>query len=373
MSDPSNQSQINEQFVALQEFIPAARKRLSDHSWGYLMGATETETTQLRNRQALDQLALRPRVLNDVSQVSSDTRLFGRDARLPVLLCPIGGLESFDPLGAKAVADAAADFGVPMMLSSVSQWSMTDVLEACSTPVSLIYQLYVREGPEDIDAVIEQAKSLGLPAFCITVDSAVYSRRERDIVARYVKPWRASGEGDAKVYQASFSWDDLERIRSRHDIPLILKGIATAEDAERAVDHGIDWVYVSNHGGRQLDHGQGTMAILPEVTKAVRGRAKILIDGGFCRGTDLVKALALGADAVGLGRMMCVALAAAGSPGIVRMLELLETEYRIALALAGAASAQDLSAAFIAHDQQPVSQVSAFSGFPLLTDADLSA
>ncbi|MFK7965701.1 MAG: alpha-hydroxy acid oxidase [Burkholderiaceae bacterium] len=378
--DPSSPNptgdSLAERFVALQEFIPAARERLSNHAWGYLSGATETETTQLRNRQALDSLAIRPRVLNDVSQVTTATRLFDRPARLPVLLCPIGGLESFDALGAKAVASAAASFGVPMMLSSVSQWSMNDLIEHCAPSeqtLSLIYQLYVREAPEGIDAVMEQAKALKLPAFCFTVDSSVYSRRERDIVARYVKPWRATGEGDAKTYQASFSWDDLARIRSRHDIPLILKGIATAEDAERAVEHGVDWIYVSNHGGRQLDHGQGSMAVLPEVTKAVRGRARILVDGGFCRGTDLVKALALGAEGVGLGRMMCVALAAAGAPGIERMLELLETEYEIALALAGVTSAAELNAAFIAAEQVPVSPVSAFSAFPLLSDQDLSA
>ncbi|MGH1361673.1 MAG: alpha-hydroxy acid oxidase [Burkholderiaceae bacterium] len=353
--------------MALQEFVSAARDKLPAKTWDYLVGATETETSQLRNRLALDQIALRPRVLNDVSQVASGASLFGKAFRLPLLLPPIGGLESFHPDGAAAVAQAAAQFNVPMMLSSVSKWSLHDVKAAPGTEdLALIYQLYVRGGPEDTDQLIEQAIEVGSPAFCITVDSAVYSRRERDIVSRFVKPWRAGSQGDARHYQAAFSWSDLARIRAKYQIPLVLKGIATAEDALIAVEHGVEVIYVSNHGGRQLDYSQGSMSVLPEVVAAVDGRATIIIDGGFCRGTDIVKALALGADAVGCGRLMCFALAAAGAEGIVRMLEILELEYQIALALTGVTDASQLTERHVALGEPAVRPVSALSGFPLL-------
>lgn len=360
---------LSERFVALQEFVTQARRQLNPHAWGYLIGGTDTEATLRRNRLSLENLALRPRVLNDVSEVDSSGFLFGQTCRLPVLLPPIGGLESFSPNGAGDVARAAAQFGVPMMLSSVSQWSIADLLKAQGDHgLALIYQLYVRDGPQVIDQIIEQAIAASTPAFCFTVDSAVYSRRERDIVARYVKPWRASGEGDARTFQASFGWKDLARIREKHRIPLVLKGIATAEDARLAVEHGVDVIYVSNHGGRQLDHGQGTMTILPEVVEAVAGRAQVIVDGGFCRGTDIVKALALGANGVGIGRLMCLALASAGALGIVRMLELLEDEFRIALALIGVKSASDLNSSHVVLDEHPGGVVSALSGFPLLNE-----
>lgn len=343
-SGPTNaaDSELSKRFVALQEFAEVARENLNDHAWGYIIGGADTETTLRRNRQSLDSLALRPRVLNDVSDVDTTSTILGIKTRLPVFLCPIGGLESFDPQGALAVAIAARQFGVPMMLSSVSKWGPDALLQEVPEGLSLIFQLYAREDAAGIDTIVEQASKLNLPAFCITVDSAVYSRRERDILSRYVKPWRASGVGDAAHYQAALNWRDIERIRKNYHNPIILKGIATAEDAQLAIDAGIDVIYVSNHGGRQLDHAEGTTDVLVEVLDTVKDQAKVFVDGGYCRGTDLVKAMALGVDGIGIGRMMCLALAAAGPAGIIRMLELLEIEYRIALALAGVSSAATL-------------------------------
>ncbi|MGB7301876.1 MAG: alpha-hydroxy acid oxidase [Burkholderiaceae bacterium] len=367
-------NEIEERFVALQEFVVAARDKLADHPWGYVVGGTETETAQRRNRSALDSLALRPRVLADVSNVDSTTTLLGRHSRLPVFLCPIGGLESFDPDGAITVARAASQFGVPMMLSSVSKWPVEKVAESvpASEPgksdLSLIFQLYARTDASGVDALVDRSLALDLPAFCITVDSAVYSRRERDIVSRFVKPWRADGEGTAAHYQAALNWKDISRIRKRWNGPLILKGIATAEDALIAIDHGVDVIYVSNHGGRQLDHVLGSTAVLPEVTEAVNGRAVVFVDGGYCRGTDIAKAIALGASGVGLGRMMCLALAAAGAPGVVRMLELLETEFQIVLGLLGVDRVSDIRPSHVQScDPMPFDHALS-SAFPLLAD-----
>lgn len=349
-------------FQCLHEFIPAARAKLSDHIWNYLIGATESETTMRRNRMALDSLALRPRVCVDVSQVKTSTTLFGRTIRMPVILAPVGSLESFGEGGAGTAGAAASQFGVPIMVSSVTQPGLEEA--AAATPGPKIFQLYVRGDNAWVDDIVKRAVAAGYDAFAITVDTAAYSRRERDITARFVKPWRAVATGQS--YQASFTWDNVKHFKDKHAIPLILKGIATAEDAALCCEHGVDGIYVSNHGGRQLDHGRGAMDALPEVMATVRGRAKVIVDGSFCRGTDIVKAIALGADAVGMGRMYCYALAAAGAPGVVKMLELLEHEFGVAVALAGARSLAELHPGHVFRGAPVVAQPHVHSAFPLL-------
>ena len=352
-------------FQCLHEFIPAARAKLSDHIWGYLVGATETETTLRRNRMALDSLALRPRVCVDVSQIDTSTTLFGRKLRMPVILAPVGSLESFDPGGAATAGAAASSFGVPIMVSSVTHPGLEEAAAAAAG--SKIFQLYVRGDNEWVDEHARRAVAAGYDAFAITVDTAAYSRRERDIAGRFVKPWRAVATGQS--YQASFNWDNVRHFKANHSIPLILKGIATAEDAALCCEYGVDGIYVSNHGGRQLDHGRGSMDVLPEVMAAVRGRAKVIVDGSICRGTDIVKAIALGADAVAMGRMYCYALAAAGQAGVVKMLELLEHELGVSMALAGARSLGELHPGYVFRNAPVVAQPHAHSAFPLLHPA----
>lgn len=351
-------------FLTLHELVRAARQRLDARAWDYLVGGADTETTVHRNRLALDTIGLRPRVLRDVSSIDSKARFLGRPARMPVLLAPIGGLESFDPEGALAVARAAGRFGLPMMLSSVSTWGQREVRAAASD--TLVFQLYVRGGEHSIERAVESAIEVGMQAFCFTVDSAVYSRRERDIVRRFDKPWRAGVNADSQRQQAALSWDDIARVRSRYDIPIMLKGIATAEDARIALDHGVAAVYVSNHGGRQLDHGLGTLDVLPEVVEAVAGRARVIVDGGISRGTDIVKALALGADFVGIGRLLCYGLGAAGENGLVRLLELLEEELRVAMGLLGVTHLGEIGRSHVRTGLPPAGASSVLGAFPLL-------
>lgn len=358
------QDELSERFQTLHEFVAAARQRLDERGWDYLIGGTETETTVRRNRHAIESLALRPRVLNDVSSIKAEGTLLGRSIRLPLLLAPVGGLETFDPGAGLTVAEAAGRFGIPFMLSSVSKLPLEDVRAKSDNLAT--YQLYVRGDEDWVNGKVEHAMAAGYDAFCLTVDTAVYSRRERDITKRFAKPWRAGIDSDALRFQAALSWPTVERLKSRYDIPLILKGIATPEDATIAVEHGVDVIYVSNHGGRQLDHGRGTLDMLPEIVDAVGGRARILVDGGFCRGTDIVKAIALGADAVGIGRLYCYAMAAAGVPGIVRMLEILENEIVTSLGLLGVTDFSELSSAHIATGAPPLGDMSVFSAFPLL-------
>ena len=349
-------------FQCLHEFIPAARAKLSDHIWGYLVGATESETTLRRNRMALDSLALRPRVCVDVSKIDTSTTLFGRKLRIPVILAPVGSLESFDAGGAATAGQASSAFGNAIMVSSVTHPGLEEV--AAATSGAKIFQLYVRGDDAWIDDVVKRAIDNGYDAFAITVDTAAYSRRERDIAGRFVKPWRATATGQS--WQAGFTWDNVKHFKDKHSVPLILKGIATAEDAALCCEHGVDGVYVSNHGGRQLDQGRGSMDVLPEVMAAVRGRAKVIVDGSICRGTDIVKAIALGADAVAMGRMYCYALAADGAAGVVKMLELLEHELGVAMALAGARSLNELNPAYVHRNAPIVTHPHAHSAFPLL-------
>ena len=350
------------EFLTLHEIVQAAKARLDGNIWHYVAGATETETAFRRNRLAIESLALRPRVLRDTSVVKLQHSFLGRDLRLPVAAAPIGGLESLDPSGGAGMARGSGAFGVPMFLSSVAEPGLEATAKAAPDALR-IFQLYVRGDAVWIDAVVERAVGAGYAAFCITVDTQHYSRRERDIARRFIKPWRARVPG--QEFQAAFNWNDVRRFRDKHRIPLILKGIMTPEDAAMACDIGVDGVYVSNHGGRQLDHVEGALDALREIAPAVAGRASLLVDGGFYRGTDVVKALCLGADLVGLGRLPCFGLGAAGEAGVVRALELLELEMQIALGLLGVTRIADLGPSYV-RPAPPAGDGTLESAFPLL-------
>jgi isopentenyl diphosphate isomerase/L-lactate dehydrogenase-like FMN-dependent dehydrogenase len=360
-------AEAQQRFQTLHELVKAARLRLNANIWDYLVGATETETTMQRNRAALDAIAFRPRVLRDVSRVDGSGDFLGRRVRLPVMLAPVGSLDSFEPGGAATAGRAAAAFGVPIMVSSVTEPGLERSAEAIGAGPK-VFQLYVRGGPDFVDEHVRRAMDAGYDAFAITVDTAHYSRRERDIAKRFVKHWRARSEG--MNHQAALAWPDIARFREKHPgVTLILKGIGTAEDAEIAVRHGVQVVYVSNHGGRQLDHGRGSLTVLPEVVEAVGGKARVWMDGGISRGTDVVKAVALGAEIVGIGRLYCYGLAAAGEHGVQRVLELLEDEVQTCLGLLGATS----FAAVERSQLQPAAPVvlpHVHSAFPLLAEPE---
>jgi isopentenyl diphosphate isomerase/L-lactate dehydrogenase-like FMN-dependent dehydrogenase len=351
-----------EEFQNLHEFVRKARSKLNQNAWDYIVGGAETETTLRRNRMALDEIAFRPRVLRNVVKVDPSVDVLGRRLRLPVVLAPVGALEIFDSGSAASVARGAGAFGAAHMLSSVSEPGLEKVDEAA--PMALrLFQLYVRGNDAFVEDCVSRAIANGYAGFCLTVDTAHYSRRERDIAKRYVRESRIRATGGD--FQKGLEWRTVKLIKDKYKLPLIIKGIVTAEDAAIALDHGVDWIYVSNHGGRQLDHGRGAMHVLPEIVDAVRGRAKIMVDGSFCRGTDIVKAIAMGANLVGIGRLQCWALAAAGEAGIVRMLELLEDEVTRCLGLLGVTSFAELNKSYL-HPAPPTNLPSVFSAFPLL-------
>ena len=348
MSDDDN---LQERFQNLHEFVKVARQNLNRNHWDYLIGGSESETTLARNRLALDSWGFRPRVLRDVSNVDSTREVFGRRLRIPVLCAPVGSLEVFEPGGGGTVAAATAEFGNGMILSSVSHPGLEKTAAAAGDGFR-IFQLYVRGDEAWVDDHVRRAIDHGYNAFCLTVDTDSYSRRERDIAKRHQR--RRVRVDDARIYQAQFNWRDIDRIKRLSTIPVIIKGIATAEDAGIAVDHGVDCVYVSNHGGRQLDQGIGSIDVLPEIVEAVGGRAKVFVDGSITRGTDVVKALILGADAVVVGRLYVYGLAAAGGPGVVRLFEILEDEIRICLSLLGVTGYDQLDKSYIRAARQVV-------------------
>ncbi len=335
---------MSQEFVSNQELIVQARRNLPQSVWDYLTGAAESETTMRRNRLALDSLALRPRVLVDVSKVDTSTTVLGHELRIPVMMAPIGSLQLITPEGAVASAKAAEEFGVVNFVSSVTQPALEET--AASTRSDKIFQLYIRGDLTWVEEILGRVRRSGYKALCLTVDSAYYGNRERQLLNRWLPPSKRV-ETSNRAFQAMLTWETMDAIKEIGGLPFLLKGVATAEDAALAVEHGVDVVYVSNHGGRQLDHGQGTMAMLPEIVRAVGGKAEVVIDGGFLRGTDVVKAVALGAKAVTIGKLQGWALGAAGHAGLVRALELLENEIRVAMGLLGVTRVDQLNPAHV--------------------------
>ena len=330
-------------FVTNQEVIIAARRNLTQDIWDYLSGGSESETTMRRNRLGFDSLALRPRVCVDVSKIDTSTTFLGQKLRIPVMMAPIGSLQTITPEGGVAVAKAAAEFGTMNFVSSVTQPSLEEI--AASTNHPKIFQLYIRGGLDWCEEILERVKKAEYMALCLTVDTAHYSRRERQMMNRWLPPSKRLES--QRIYQAMVTWEMMAAIKKIANMPFILKGVATAEDAKIAVDHGVDVVYVSNHGGRQLDQGRGTMDILPEVVAAVNGKADVLLDGSVLRGTDVIKAIALGAKAVTIGKLQGWGLAAGGSAGLVRVLELLEEELIIDMGLLGVTRIDQIDAKYV--------------------------
>ena len=280
-----------------------------------------------------------------------------------MLLAPLGGMTEFHDAGALPSAEAAREFGCLMMLSSVTEPGLAAVAAAAGG--QLIYQLYVYGDDRWVADRVKRAVDAGVQAFCVTVDVAYNGRRERALIRRHSRPVRPFGVRTGEEYAMRVDWPFIAKLKRRLKVPLIVKGITTAEDAALALDNGVDVVYVSNHGGRQLDHGRGSMDMLSEIMTTVRGKAEIIVDGGFMRGTDILKALAMGASLVGLGRLQAFALGAAGREGVVRMLELLETELHVAMKLLGVTKIEELDGNYL-HPTVPVVRSDSLGAFPLL-------
>ncbi|HEX8904772.1 MAG TPA: alpha-hydroxy acid oxidase [Longimicrobiaceae bacterium] len=341
---------------------PAARGVLSEAAYNYYAGGAEDETTLRANRAAFGRFYLRPRVLVDVGQVDTTTELLGERLSMPILLAPTAFQRLAHPEGEQASARAARAAGTLMVASTLSTTSVEDT--AAAAPGPLWFQLYVFRQREITRALVERAEAAGCTAICLTVTVPVQGNRERDTRTGFRLPPElemanftglrqavfpdAGGSGleafIGREFDPTLTWGAVAWLRSITRLPIVLKGIMTPEDAALAVEHGADAVIVSNHGGRQLDGAEPTLLALPRVAEAVSGRIPVLMDGGVRRGTDVVKALALGARAVLVGRPALWGLAVDGQRGVERVLEMLHGELRRTLALLGRPSVGALDA-----------------------------
>ncbi|HEY1505374.1 MAG TPA: alpha-hydroxy acid oxidase [Stellaceae bacterium] len=359
-AQPQDEAFDPAKFVVMHQLVQSGRAKMKPIAWNYLLGCADTETTMRRNRHALDSVAFKPRSLHGVGKVDTRGKFFGKTTRLPVLMSGIGSVGLIDPGGAATVAKAAAKFGIAMGFSSVAKPGLEETGAASDCPK--IVQLYVGGDDAWLDNYVERATKAGFEVFGFTVDSAHFSRRERDII----HAGNNAGLSDnPDPYLSTLDWDRIKRFKDRHkDLKVALKGITTGEDAAEAVKAGVSVIWVSTHGGRQVDHARGAYEILPEVVQAAKGKATIIFDSGVYRGTDVVKALATGADVVGIGRLYAYGLAN-GEAGVVRVLEILEKEIEACMANLGAKNVAALNKSLITVST-PVNPPSLFSAFPLM-------
>ncbi len=342
--------------ISVADYERLAAERLEPGPLAYFAGGAGDERTLRANVEAYSRWTLRPRVLVDVSSVSTATTVLGRELSMPILVAPVAFQRLAHPDGEEGMARAAAGAGTAICLSTIA--SATPAAVAAAAPgARRWFQLYVFRDRGVTDALLAQALEAGFEAIVLTVDAPYAGNRERDLRAGFTVPpalgvpsvqAAAGSERPLTVREVfelvdpSLTWPDLEALASGCEVPVLVKGVVTAEDARLAVEHGAAGVVVSNHGGRQLDGAPATIEALEEVAQAVEGRAEVLVDGGVRRGTDVVTALALGARAVLVGRPALWGLAVAGEAGARRVLELLRDELALALALCGCASPADV-------------------------------
>lgn len=373
----------------IEDLRTACRGQLPLAPFDYIDGGAEEEVTLARNRASYAEYAFRPRALADVSRIALSTEILGQPIKLPVILSPCGWGRLVDRQGEISAARAAHLSGTLSVLSSMSNFSIEEVADATDGPIW--YQIYLWRDRGVVRDLIARARASGYQALCLTVDMAIVGQRERDLrsgiatippsptlrtkldvachprwawnafgppkmrfaatMAKYVSGGRADNNSVAEYVNSqlelSLDWSYLDWILAEWNGPFAIKGVLRSEDALRAVDAGVSAVFVSNHGGRQLDHAPATIQVLPEIAKAVQGRAEIILDGGVRRGTDVVKALALGARACAIGRPYLYGLGAGGVQGAIRTLEILRDEIARALTLLGCSSVRDLGEDYV--------------------------
>jgi 4-hydroxymandelate oxidase len=347
-----------ESFATLAEAFEIAKGRLAPEAWDFLEGGAGDEVTLRANRTEFDRWQFRPRTMSGRAAPGTATTVLGIPLGLPVLTAPFGTDGMFDPEGHKAVARANAAFGTVSIVPEAGTHSIEQVAEAAPA-AARIAQLHPMGDPGNYRAMLDRIAAAGYGAICVTVDCPTGGWRERNLRNRFeIDPRVVSGNypgwarGDlSSVFGQLFtrsapvwSWDDLAEHMQHTHLPWMAKGILTGEDAVRAVGAGASAVLVSNHGGRQLDGTPPALTQLPEVVAAVGDRTEILLDSGIRRGTDIVKAIALGARAVVIGRLAAVGLAAGGQPGLERVLSLLRDEVTTVLTLLGRGSIDELDA-----------------------------
>jgi 4-hydroxymandelate oxidase len=336
--------------LTADDFEALARERLSHMAFEYLASGAGDEATLRWNRESFERIRLRPRVLEDVTAIDTRAELFGETMPTPILLAPVAYQRLFHDEGEVASVRGAGKGGATFVVSTASNCCIEDIAAAATAPLWL--QIYIQEDRACTRDLIERARAAGVRAFCLTVDTPVVGTRNRQARANFHMP---AGLGTPHLDAANrdrltivspkrvaVTWKDVEWLRSIAGLPLLLKGILDPDDAARAIDHGADGILVSNHGARNLDTVPATIDALPHIAARVAGRVPLLLDGGIRRGTDVVKALALGAKAVLIGRPYAYALAADGADGVAHLLSILREELETVMALIGRRRTADL-------------------------------
>ena len=352
------------EFTSLDDIERHALEVLPQMPRDYYRSGAWAEITLRENRAAWDRLRIWYRVMRDVSERSARAEVLGRSAAMPLCVAPTALHRMAHPDGEVATARAAAAAGVPMILSSLCTTTVEEVRAAATKvdPAARTWmQMYIGRDRGAVRELAQRAAAAGCDALVLTVDTPVWGIRERDIrnhfrvpeglrIVHLERPGGPTGHAGRGIHEAlawtidaSLTWRDFEWLRDATPLPVVLKGICRAEDAARGVELGAKGILVSNHGGRQLDGAPATVEALPHCVDAVAGRVPVLVDGGVRRGTDILRALALGAQAVCVGRPVLWGLAAAGEPGVARVLAILQHEFDVTLALAGCAGVGDVT------------------------------
>jgi 4-hydroxymandelate oxidase len=340
--------------VCVGDYEAAAQRAMSATNWEFFSSGAADELTLGWNREAYNRLRLRPRVLVDVSRIDTSTTLLGKELAHPILLAPVADHRMIHAEGELATARAAGSTRTPLVLSSCTNTRIEEVVAAASSP--LWFQVYVQQDRGFTRAMVQRAVAAGAEALCVTVDSPTFGARDRQArscydlspgVTRPHMPEAARSEpGENGIFpdwtEPSLTWKDIDWLRAQVNVPVLLKGVLNPDDAQRAAEEGIAGIIVSNHGARNLDTVPATIEALPLVAERVQKRMAVLVDGGIRRGTDIVKALALGADAVLIGRPYVYGLAAGGEEGVRRVIQILRSELEMAMGLLGKADVRSL-------------------------------
>jgi len=344
----------------VMDFEAAARKALPPAHWGYMATGVDDNLTRDANHEAYKHIQLRPRKLVDVSKIDTRVELFGTTYESPIFLCPVGAQGMFHADGELGVARAAQAKKALQILSTVTTHSVEDVIKARGGPVW--YQLYAVSNWAHTEKVVKRAEDAGCPVVAWTIDllagrNTETASRFRRIDTRQCADCHGEPFGSVStrpmfdkldmqgvvMNSPTFTWEYVDRLKKATRMKVVLKGIETREDARLCVEHGVDGILVSNHGGRATETYRGTIECLPEVVEAVGGRIPVMVDGGIRRGTDAYKALALGARAVGIGRPYIWGLSAFGQPGVEKVIDILRAEFALTMKQCGARSIAEIS------------------------------
>jgi isopentenyl diphosphate isomerase/L-lactate dehydrogenase-like FMN-dependent dehydrogenase len=332
--------------VSIDQILALARERIDPGAYTWADAGAGQEVTVARNTRMLEHLALVPQLFTDVGNVDTTTSFLGVELEMPVLLAPVGAVSLYHEDGALGAARAAADSGIAAMCGMLVSEPWEDL--AATAPQRNFFQLYVCGDRDWLREVITRVEAAGFAGIVVTADTPMIGRRDRAMTSDFTwtrddeDPYNLSKHGFDMEYRKRVTWSDFAWICEAASIPVVLKGVLSATDAVRGVESGAAGIYVSNHGGRALDHAISGIEVLAEVVEAVDSDIDVIIDGGFNRGPDICKALALGAKAVGLGRLQCWALGVGGQAGVARTLEILREEVERSMANLGVAHTADI-------------------------------